>query len=141
MTLFEKVWDWVKAHPLYAALIVAAVVFLVFAAVNGIGKSIEIYRQNKFDKQQAVNEQAVKDAKVERDAAIKRADIAEAMALLKAKEAADLKQMIDAKGGTIAKSAAELEKAMAEARRDAGSCNGDADCLCSKLRAVGIACQ
>lgn len=133
--------DLIKAHPLYAILIAAALVFLLFAAFNGIGKGIEAYRANRFDKAQAEHEKEVAGLKAEREAAIKRADTAEAQALLREKESKELKELIDAKGGQIAKSAKELEQAMEEARRDAGTCNGDAACLCAKLRAVGIACQ
>jgi aspartyl-tRNA synthetase len=131
----------IKTYPLYSLIIAGLIVLLLFMAANGIGKSIEIYRANRFEKAQAAQEKEIAEWKVRYDAAVKRADIAEANALLKEKEAKDLKQLIDANGGKIAKTAAELEKAIEEAKRDAGTCNGDAACLCSKLRAIGIACQ
>jgi flagellar biosynthesis/type III secretory pathway protein FliH len=134
----------IKAHPLYALVIAGAIVLFLFVAANGIGKTIEVYRANKFDRAQAAKEQEIAGLKADREAAIKRGDEAETKALLKEAENKELKDLIAAKGGQIETAAKELEAKIEEAKHGAGACAGSADpnsCLCAKLKALGFECN
>lgn len=142
----QNLWNLIKTHPLYAALAVAVIVIVLFLFSNSIGAGIEHWRANRFDAKQAVYEKQVADLKTEREALIKRANDAEAKATLKEAEAKELKDLIAAKGGSIAASEKELEQRLEDAKKDAGNCQSlpDAaaqlDCLCKKLRSNGFEC-
>lgn len=138
---FWQIKDWALAHKLYVVIGVVALLVILYFASGSIGGLLDRWHASRFDKKQQAYEKQIVDLKAERDALEKKANDAEAKALLKEKEASDLHEMIDAKGGQIAKSADALEKQIEEAKRDAGTCNGDAVCLCDKLRAIGISCQ
>ena len=129
------------AHRLYVVIGAVALLLILYFASGSIGGLLDRWHASKFDKKQQAYEKQIVDLKAERDLLEKKANDAEAKALLKEKEANDLHDMINAKGGQIAVAADVLEKQIEEARRDAGTCNGDAVCLCAKLRAIGIACQ
>lgn len=140
----NSVINWVKAHPLYAVGAVIAVVLLLFAFSNALGGALEHWRASRFDAKQAAYEKQVADLKTERDALIKRANDAEAKAMLKEAEAKELHDLIDAKGGQIEKAANDLEKKLEDAKRDTGNCANAPDqreCLCAKLKALGFECN
>lgn len=140
----QNLWNLIKTHPLYAALAVAVIVIVLFLFSNSIGAGIEHWRANRFDAKQAAYEKQVADLKTERDALIKRANDAEAKAMLKEAEAKELHDLIDAKGGQIEKAANDLEKKLEDAKRDTGNCAAAPDqreCLCAKLKALGFECN
>lgn len=136
--------NWIKTHPLYAMLVAIAVVLILFWATAGIGNTIESIKGRIFDRNQAAHEQEVAGLKAQRDAAVQRANEAEAKALLKETEAKELKDLIDQKGGTIEKAADKLQKDIENAKANAGSCVDSPDprgCTCEKLRSAGFDCQ
>lgn len=138
------VGNWVKGHPLYALLSLVVVVVLVFAITGGVSGAISNWKSSRADARQAAHEKEVAGLKSERDAAIKKADIAEAKALLKEAEASELHDLINAKGGQIEKAANDLERKIEDAKRNAGNCADDPDpygCTCRKLQSAGFACQ
>ena len=140
----NTVIDFIKVHPLYAILGAGALVLLLFAAANGIGKTIETIRANRFDAKQQAYERQVSDLKTEREVLIKKANDAEAKALLKETEAKELKDLIDQKGGAIEVAANKLQKDIENAKANAGNCVDAVDprgCTCQKLRAAGFACE
>ena len=136
--------NWIKSHPLYAFIGAVILAFLILGAINGFGNTVERIRGKFFDNKQAAYEKQIADLKVEREAAIKRANDAEAKALLKEAESKELRDLIAAKGGQIEAHAKELEEKIEEAKKGSGNCAASPDphgCLCAKLKALGFECN
>lgn len=139
--------NWIKAHPIYAAVGAVIIALLVLAAINGFGNTVESIRGRLFDNKQAAYEKQIADLKVEREKLIKQANDAEAKALLKEAETKELRDLIAQRGGQIEQAAKDLEKKIEEAWKGAGNCQTIADpnartrCLCDKLIRAGFECS
>jgi hypothetical protein len=142
--MFTKLTELIKAHPWYSLIIAGLIIILLFISANRIGKSIEAYRSNKFDTNQAAHNAEVLHLQVERDRAIARADVAEIKALLKESEANGLRELIKNKGGAIEAAAKETDAKIQEAKVGTGNCVYSVDptgCVCAKLKALGFECN
>lgn len=117
-----------------AALILLALIFGGYSSC----------RSRLYDRSDARHEAEKARLRQERDAAVERANAAEAKALLLEAKDAKTDELIRAKGGEIQKAEAQLEKRIEEAKRGAGDCSAlpdssaRLDCTRAKLRALGL---
>ncbi len=133
------------SHPIYffmmrPLVLVLAVVVIVALAVGGYSSC----RSAMYDRSDAKHEEEKSQLRQERDAAIRRANEAEAKATLLEAQNAKTDELIDAKGGQIEKAKETLDAKIEEAKRGAGDCArlsdpaAARDCTLNKLKALGL---
>jgi hypothetical protein len=127
----------IRDHWLMLLVALLLVTALIFGGYDSCAS-------RRYDKREAGHEAEKAQLKKERDAAIQKANEAEAKATILEVENAKTDELIEAQGGRIDAAKEKLDARIEEAKRGAGDCAAmpdpaaARDCTLAKLRALGL---
>lgn len=145
---FQNPWTaFTRLTGVWKAAVIVAVIVALLLASNGVGRTVESLRRARADRRVAKKQQEVEALTRQRDALINTAREREAQAVIVEREAAELRQLINERGGRLAEDERKINDAFAAFKTDAELTAADVPNaerrkrLCAKLRAVGFDCQ